>query len=90
MRRASIPEKNCQMVRYLWLVQQQDTIGTTTKTDWMPALHSDWLYMRNYNTKGLTGLSAGTNGDAFVAPNACKAEFVTAPGIYATIIIYDR
>jgi hypothetical protein len=65
------------------------TIGTTARTDWMPVLHTDWLYMHNFNARGLTGIP-GTNSDGFVAPNAYKAEFVAAPGIYATIIIYDR
>lgn len=70
------------------------TLGTTTKQDLMSALHGDWLWMRNYNSRGMPGLP-GTESAAFVAAggpadNEYKVEFLLNANLYATIIIYDR
>jgi hypothetical protein len=73
----------------------QFILGTTTKQDLMPPLHGDWLWMRNYNSRGLPGLTAGADSAAFVAAggppdNEYKVEFLSNVSLYATIIIYDR
>lgn len=46
----------------------------------------DWIYIRNYNTRGLPGIS-GTNSGAF---SDFSLEVLVVPNIYATIIVYDR
>ena len=66
------------------------TLNTTTPQDLIPAINSDWLWMRNYTTKGLTGLPPGANGVPFTGTNMYRVQFLTAPNISATIIIYDR
>jgi hypothetical protein len=49
----------------------------------------DRVYMRNWNTRGLTGLP-GTSSAAFSGADIHKVEILTAPGVSATIIIYDK
>lgn len=72
-------------------------LGTAVQQDLMLPMHGGWLYMRNYHTRPLTGL-AGPSSTGFVADtgtppipdNEYKVEFILAPNLYATIIIYDR
>ena len=70
------------------------TLNTATKTDLMPPIHSDWLWIRNYNSRNLPGIP-GTDGSSFVTDanipdNEYKVEFLLNQNLYATIIIYDR
>jgi hypothetical protein len=48
-----------------------------------------WLWMRNYNSRGLPGLP-GSNSAPFSGTDKFKFEILTAPNISATVIIYDR
>jgi hypothetical protein len=64
-------------------------VNTTAKRDLISTINTDWLWMRNYNSRGLTGLP-GTDSAAFTGADAYKVEFLTAPNVAAKIIIYDR
>ena len=65
------------------------TVDTTAKNELISPLYSDWLWMRNYNSRNLTGLP-GTDSAAFTGVDKYKVEFLTAPKVAAKIIIYDR
>lgn len=65
------------------------TVDTTTKNDLISPLHVNWLWMRNYNSRNLTGLP-GTDSAAFTGVDKYKVEFLTGPNVAAKIIIYDR
>lgn len=69
-------------------------LGTAVQQDLMLPMHGNWLYMRNYYTRPLTGVtgssSTGFVADSGIPDNEYKVEFILAPNLYATIIIYDR
>jgi hypothetical protein len=69
-------------------------LGTAVQQDLMIPMHGNWLYMRNYYTRPLTGVtgssSTGFVADSGIPDNEYKVEFILAPNLYATIIIYDR
>ena len=64
-------------------------LGNGTRYELIPTPWS-WIYMRNYETRGLQGLDPGTSGEPFSGADLYKVEFLTVPNITVTVIIYDR
>lgn len=62
-----------------------EILGNGTAYDLIPVPWS-WVYMCNYNSRGLPGTSSAS----FTGADKFKVEFLTAPNVSATIIIYDR
>lgn len=49
-----------------------------------------WMYVRNYPSRGLSGLQGGSNGPKWTGDQAYRLEFLTRSNVSATVIIYDR
>jgi hypothetical protein len=65
------------------------TLNTINSQELIYPISTDWLYMRNFNTRGVPGIP-GVNSAAFTGTNLYKVEFLTSRNVSATIILYDR